>query len=164
MRRDLVRAMLGYDLNFTFIDGLVSWNSTRIGECLVEHRPRRVGRSGYSFTRLITHSFNILTNFSIGPLRVVTYLGFVSSAAGLLLASFYIFQYLRSAIGVPGYASTMVVVLVLGGLQFLSLGIMGEYLGRLHLNVNRKPQYTIREIVDASSKDNSPSAQADSRH
>lgn len=67
--------------------------------------------------------------------------------AGFLLAFLYLVQYMLSKIAVPGYASTIVAVLILGGMQLLALGIVGEYLGRLHLNVNRKPQYVERQVL-----------------
>ena len=64
-----------------------------------------------------------------------------------MLGAYYLLQSLLSNIAVPGYASIIVAVMALGGLQLLSLGIIGEYLGRVHLNINRKPQYTIRQVI-----------------
>ena len=70
----------------------------------------------------------------------------IASVAGLLAGAYYLVQALLSNIAVPGYASIIVAVMTLGGLQLLALGIIGEYIGRMHLNLNRKPQYTIRTI------------------
>jgi undecaprenyl-phosphate 4-deoxy-4-formamido-L-arabinose transferase len=151
MRRELLESIFYYSLNFTFIDGLLAWSTNRIGEVAVEHRPRAEGRSGYSFSKLLVLALNLFTNFSLLPLQVVTTCGFLSAAGGLALAAFYLIQYMLSNIVVPGYASIIVAVLVLGGVQLLSLGIIGEYLGRLHLNVNRKPQYVIRQIASHES-------------
>jgi len=67
---------------------------------------------------------------------------------GLLMGVYYLALYLSSRIIVPGYASIIVAVLVLGGLQLIALGVHGEYLGRLHLNVNRRPQYLVRSVCD----------------
>jgi undecaprenyl-phosphate 4-deoxy-4-formamido-L-arabinose transferase len=147
MRRELVDAILSYALNFTFIDGLLAWNTQRIGELAVEHRPRTSGRSGYSFGKLLVLAFNLFTNFSLLPLQAVSLLGFIASSGGLLLGAYYLFAYVTSAITVPGYASIITAILVLGGVQLLALGVMGEYIGRLHLNVNRKPQYTVRTVL-----------------
>lgn len=147
MRRELLESIFYYSLNFTFIDGLLAWSTNRIGEVLVEHRPRAEGRSGYSLSKLFVLALNLFTNFSLLPLQFVTTFGFLSATGGLLLAAFYLVQYLLSNISVPGYASLMIAILVLGGVQLLSLGIIGEYLGRLHLNVNRKPQYVIRHVI-----------------
>lgn len=147
MRRELVQSMLAYDLNYTFIDGLAAWNTTRITAVDVRHEPRREGRSGYTPWRLLLLALNLFTNFSILPLQVVSGMGFLAAACGLGTGVYYLLQYVRHSILVPGYASTIIVILVLGGVQLLALGMMGEYLGRLHLNVNRKPQYRERQIV-----------------
>jgi undecaprenyl-phosphate 4-deoxy-4-formamido-L-arabinose transferase len=136
-------------LNFTFVDGLLAWNTQRIGHVPVEHHPRQAGRSGYSLRKLLLLALNLFTNFSLIPLQLISLLGFVAALGGLLTAFWYIVLYFSSRIAVPGYASTIVAVLVLGGLQLLSLGVVGEYLGRLHLNVNRKPQYVERHVLDA---------------
>jgi undecaprenyl-phosphate 4-deoxy-4-formamido-L-arabinose transferase len=147
MRRELVESILSYNLNFTFIDGLLAWNTQRIGDVLVEHHPRSEGRSGYSISKLIVLALNLFTNFSLLPLQIVSALGFFVAAGGILGAGYYLLRYLFVGISVPGYASTIIAILVLGGVQLLSLGIFGEYLGRLHLNVNRKPQYVERQVI-----------------
>jgi undecaprenyl-phosphate 4-deoxy-4-formamido-L-arabinose transferase len=144
MRRSLVESISRYDLNFTFVDGLLAWNTQRIGSVPVAHHPRRRGRSGYSIAKLLLLAINLFTNFSLLPLQVISAIGLATAALGLGCGCYYLALSLLSQISVPGYASLMVAVLTLGGLQLLSLGVMGEYLGRLHLNVNRKPQYTVR--------------------
>ena len=146
IRRELVRSILCYDLNFTYVDGLLAWNTQRAGEVAVPHHSRQSGRSGYSFWKLATLALNLFTNFSLLPLQIVSVCGSLAAGAGLILAAYYFIQSLRHNITVPGYASIIIAVLVLGGIQLMSLGIMGEYLGRLHLNVNRKPQYVERQV------------------
>jgi undecaprenyl-phosphate 4-deoxy-4-formamido-L-arabinose transferase len=150
MRRQLMESILTYDLNFTFIDGLLAWNTDRIGEVVVEHHPRAKGRSGYSVAKLLLLALNLFTNFSLLPLQAVSLLGILVACGGFAGAFYYLFRYLFAGISVPGYASIIIAVLVLGGVQLLSLGIMGEYLGRLHLNVNRKPQYVERQVCRAA--------------
>jgi undecaprenyl-phosphate 4-deoxy-4-formamido-L-arabinose transferase len=139
-----VAAILAYDLNFTFVDGLLAWNTQRIGEVRVAHEPRTAGRSGYNLRRLILLALNLFTNFSLLPLQVVSGCGIAVSAIGFLLAFYYLTQALLSHIEVPGYASIIIAVLIIGGTQLLAVGIIGEYVGRLHLNVNRKPQFRVR--------------------
>ena len=146
MRQQLVRSVLFYDLNFTYLDGLLAWCTNRIGAVTVEHHTRTQGRSGYSLGKLLGLALNLYTNFSLIPLQVVSSLGFITAASGLLVGFYYLMQYLLTNIVIPGFASTIIAILVLGGVQLLALGVMGEYLGRLHLNVNRKPQYVVRQI------------------
>jgi len=145
MRRELVQAVLRYDLNFTFIDGLLAWNTSRIGSVIVPHSARHDGRSGYTLRKLFVLAMNMFTNFSLLPLQMVSLLGLVAAGGGLFLGFWYLIAALMNWLVVPGYASIIVAVLVLGGLQLLSLGVIGEYIGRLHLNVNRKPQYVVRK-------------------
>ena len=147
MRREVLAGILSYDLNFTVVDGLLAWNTRRIGAVLVDHEARLEGRSGYSLWKLLTLALNLFTNFSLLPLQVVSALGLCVAAAGALVGFYYLVFFLLGRIEVPGYASTIVAILMLGGCQLLALGIMGEYLGRLHLNVNRKPQYTERQVL-----------------
>lgn len=147
IRREAVQAILRYDLNFTIIDGLLAWNTRRIGHVTVEHHPRPSGRSGYSLGKLLLVAMNLFTNFSLLPLQLVSLAGLVASLGGFAVGTYYLVQYLFGAIDVPGFASIIVAILVLGGLQMLALGIIGEYLGRVHLNINRKPQYSVREVL-----------------
>lgn len=148
IRREIVEAVLRYDLNFTFIDGLLAWNTTRIGMLHVTHHPRVYGKSGYTMGKLLTLAMNVFTNFSLLPLQVVSLLGLLFSAVGFIMGLWVLISSLLSKIQVPGYASIIVAIFVLGGVQLLSLGIIGEYLGRLHMNVNRKPQYTVRRTTE----------------
>jgi glycosyltransferase involved in cell wall biosynthesis len=146
MTRELMESIFSYSLNFTFIDGLLAWNTQRIGEISIDHCASAIGRSSYSFRKLVILALNMFTNFSLIPLQVMSAVGALVAGGGFVAALYYLYQYLSTGIPVPGYASIIVSVLVLGGLQLLALGIMGEYIGRLHLNVNRKPQYSVREV------------------
>ncbi len=146
MRHQLARSVLFYRLNFTYLDGLLAWCTSRIGTLEVAHDARTNGRSGYSLGKLVTLALNLYTNFSLIPLQVVSALGFLTATAGFVVGMYYLLQFLASNIAVPGFASTIIAILILGGVQLLALGVIGEYVGRMHLNVNRKPQYLIREI------------------
>jgi undecaprenyl-phosphate 4-deoxy-4-formamido-L-arabinose transferase len=145
LSHQLAKSVLFYDLNFTYLDGLLAWCTSRIGTVKVEHHARAEGRSNYSISKLLALALNLYTNFSLLPLQLVSGVGLLTAFSGFLLGVYFLFQYLVSNILVPGYASTIIAILILGGMQLLALGVIGEYLGRLHLNVNRKPQYVVRE-------------------
>lgn len=162
VRRELVESIFSYTLNFTFIDGLLAWNSQRIGQIPVDHQPRKAGRTGYSISKLVVLALNLFTNFSLLPLQAVSLVGFLAATSGLLAGIYYLVCSLQQNIHVPGYASIIVSILVLGGVQLLSLGMIGEYVGRLHLNVNRKPQYTIRQEIHAQADKTSTTWQSPS--
>lgn len=149
MSHQLAHSVQFYDLNFTYLDGLLAWCTKRIGAVEVEHHARAEGRSGYSLRKLISLALNLYTNFSLLPLQLVSGLGLLTAFSGFAVGLYYLVQKLTSNIAVPGFASTVIAVLILGGVQLLALGIIGEYLGRLHLNVNRKPQFVIRQWMAA---------------
>jgi undecaprenyl-phosphate 4-deoxy-4-formamido-L-arabinose transferase len=151
LRRRLLECIFSYDLNFTFIDGLLAWNTQRIGSVPVEHHPRAASRSGYDVFKLMSLALNLFTNFSLVPLQLISFCGLASAIGGLLVAAIYLLLFLLHRILVPGYASTIIAIMVFGGIQLLALGIMGEYLGRLHINVNRMPQYVEREVLESAS-------------
>ncbi len=150
LRSELAQSVLTYSLNFTFLDGLLAWNTDRIGSIPVRHDARREGKSGYSVSRLLLLSLNMFTNFSLVPLQVVSWLGLAAAGFGLGLGGVFLVASLLDMMKVPGFAATIVAISILGGIQLLALGIIGEYLGRVHLNINRKPQYVERHVLDAS--------------
>lgn len=152
----LLKSILSYNKNFTYVDGLLTWNTQRINATVVEHHARANGRSGYSISRLVVLSLNLFTNFSLIPLQLVSVWGMFVAVVGLMFGGYFLLQSLLSNIAVSGYASTIVAILVLGGTQLLGLGIIGEYLGRVHLNVNRKPQYVERQILRSDTECMSP--------
>ena len=110
---------------------------------------RASGRSGYSLRKLLALALNVLTNFSIIPLQVVSLAGFIFALTGFGLGTYYMIMWLLGLITVSGFASLIVSILVMGGVQLLSLGMIGEYLGRIHLNLNRKPQFIERDRLES---------------
>lgn len=144
MTRSVAETIFEYDLNYTYIDGLLGWSTRRIAEVPVEHRSRESGASGYTVGQLLSLALNLFTNFSLIPLQVVSAIGVMLSLVGFALGGYYVLDYFLDDVPVPGYASVIVAIFVLGGAQLLALGIFGEYLGRIHMNINRKPQYRVR--------------------
>jgi undecaprenyl-phosphate 4-deoxy-4-formamido-L-arabinose transferase len=130
---------------FPYVDGLILQVTQSIGALEVQHLPRAHGRSNYTFRRLVRLWLNMFVNFSVMPLRISTITGLALSAFGVIGAVYTAAEALF--IGTPpGYGAIMVAVLLLSGVQLLILGIVGEYLGRLYLTANRKPQSIVREV------------------
>lgn len=145
MHRRVVEGILRYRKSYVFIDGLLVWQTRRVAWTPVEHHERRQGRSGYSLGKLISLALNLVTNFSIVPLQVSSLLGTAFAGLGFCLAFYMSIKKVFFGIPVTGWASLMVTVTIIGGVQLLTLGMIGEYLGRIHLNINDKPQYEVRE-------------------
>ena len=113
----------------------------------VNHRPRSVGESGYSLKKLIALWANGVTAFSIKPLRLASYLGWLTALVGFVCAMVTIIQKLLNPSMPAGWASTISVLLVLGGAIIALIGIVGEYIGRIYLSINRYPQFVVRDVV-----------------
>lgn len=154
----LVKIIVQYKGPFPYIDGLILRSTNRIGTQLARHADREEGKSGYTLGKLLHLWLNMSTGFSVLPLRIATYLGFLLSIIAVLLAVFFTYVrlagplFLREAIP-PGWASTIVVITFFVGMQFSILGIIGEYLGRLFLTVNGAPQFLIRDTYGMAGAD-----------
>ena len=143
--REIVEEVIKYDKNFTYIDGLISWNTRSIAEVLVKHSPRGKGRSGYNLSKILKLSFNMITNFSAFPIRMASFLGIMFSLLGFGLGIYFFIKAFVINIPVTGYASLIVAITIFAGVQLLTIGVIGEYIARVHMNINKKPQYLIKD-------------------
>ncbi|MBA4372526.1 MAG: glycosyltransferase [Thermodesulfovibrio sp.] len=128
-----------------FIHGMIAWTGFRTALLEVEHAPRERGVSKYNMVKLFRLAFNAITSFSVVPLRLATYLGILSSGVGFCYALYFLYKKIFLGIPVLGYASIIVAVLFVGGVQLLILGIIGEYLGRVYQEVQARPIYILRD-------------------
>jgi glycosyltransferase involved in cell wall biosynthesis len=132
---------------YIYIDGIILSLTNNITKEFVDHKDRKFGKSNYSFSKLINLWIIVATGYSIVPLRVASFLGIFFSILGFLFSIWVILQ--TTLYGdVPGWASLIIVVLILGGLQLLSLGIIGEYLGKSYLTLNQQPQFSIKKKIN----------------
>ncbi len=141
----VVREIIRYKGPFPYIDGLIMQVTHDVDRLMVRHLPRAVGRSNYTLRRLLRLWASMFVNFSVMPLRISTITGFILSAIGAVGGAWAIVEALVRSTP-PGWASLFAAVLLLSGVQLLILGIVGEYLGRLYLTANGKPQTVVKEI------------------
>jgi len=111
----------------------------------VEHHKRNYGRTTYSMKKLVEHFLHGALYYTNLPLRVASLLGLSSVGLSLVLVCYYLIQYMRGAISVPGWTTIVLIILFFSGVILFSLGLMGEYLIRLLQEVRRTPQYVIME-------------------
>jgi glycosyltransferase involved in cell wall biosynthesis len=130
-----------------FMKGLFAWAGFRQAAVSYHREERKVGRTKYNYWKLWTLAIDGITSASTVPLRIWSYLGAFVALGALGYAIFIVIRTLTSGIEVPGYASMMVAVLFLGGLQLLSLGVLGEYVGRILTETKGRPLYVIREEI-----------------
>lgn len=140
------RIVAGYEGPFPYVDGLVFQVTQNVGRVQVHHLPRNEGQSNYTLRRLIRLWLAMFLNFSVMPLRLATLAGLAFGALGAVGAVITTVEAIVSDKPPQGWASMMVAVLVLAGVQLVVIGMIGEYLGRMFLAVNRKPQYLVREV------------------
>jgi len=156
----VARHVVAYDGPFPYVDGLILQTTKSIGRLQVEHLPRAEGRSNYTLRRLLRLWLSMALNFSVMPLRVATLFGLVMSVLGFLGL---IEVTVEAVLGhtPSGWGSTLVIVLLFSGTQLLMLGIVGEYLGRLFLTANRRPQAIVRDVTrSAAAQDKPPDLRA----
>jgi len=144
----VVSEIIKYDLPFPYIDGLILRTTSNIGKIKVEHSKRIDGKTQYTLSKLISLWLNMFTNFSILPLRLATFLGFIFSIIGFGLGIFGVFmKFLDPSIPI-GYASLFVTVSIFAGIQLIAVGMVGEYIGRIFISMNKTPQFAIRKKFD----------------
>lgn len=148
LSRFVVNELIKYDGPYPYIDGLVLRFTRNYSQVLVAHDPRREGRSGYTLGKLVSLYLNMFTNFSILPLRFASCAGLASAALGLVLACYFVVEKILHPELPAGWASMIVSLFIMAGIQLFSLGMIGEYLGRLFLKDNGRPQFVVREALN----------------
>lgn len=148
-RHELREAFSDYSGPSVNVDVLLTWATTRFGAIRVRHEPRQYGASNYTFGKLVSHALNMLTGFSTLPLQVASVLGFVLTAFGLFLLVLVIARYLIQGVIIPGFTFLASVIVIFSGAQLFTLGVIGEYLARMHFRIMRQPSYAVRRAVGA---------------
>ena len=146
--RTVVDAMLTYKSPFISIGSFLMKVTSKYGNVEIEHHERISGSSGYTFKKLFRMWLNIFISFSMMPLRIATYLGFLFSGFSFIWMVYLLVRSVVRPIKVSGYTSTLLAILFVGGMIMVILGIMGEYLGRIYMTVSGMPQYYIREVIN----------------
>ena len=148
-KRFIIDEMVKCENPFPYIDGLALRSTSEYINVDIVHKERVAGNSGYSVAKLLGLWMNGLTSFSVKPLRIATFSGFCISLFGLVLAIIIIIQelILKDAVS-AGWPSIMTVVLILDGAIMIMLGLVGEYVGRIYVTMNKSPQYVIKDEVN----------------
>lgn len=149
-RRFVIDKICEYQNAFPYIWGLVLRTTKNIGNVTIEHKERSEGESGYTFRKLLNLWMNGFTAFSVKPLRVSACTGAFFSFLGFLGIIYTIVYKLLRPATQAGYSSLMSVLLIIGGLVLLSLGLIGEYVGRIYLCINSTPQFVVKEYLDGA--------------
>ncbi len=146
-RTQLREAFAGYRNPFVSIDVLLTWSTTRFAAIHVEHQQRSVGTSHYTVRKLATHALNMMTGFSVWPLQLASITGFGFTLFGIGILVYVIGRYLIQGGSVPGFPFVASIIALFSGAQLFALGIIGEYLARIHFRSMDRPSYVMRETT-----------------
>jgi undecaprenyl-phosphate 4-deoxy-4-formamido-L-arabinose transferase len=147
-RTRLREAFATYAGPFVSIDVLLTWGSTRFAHVRVNHDPRLAGTSNYTFRMLVTHALNMTTGFSTLPLQIASLIGFVFTLFGFVVLAVVLGTYVvNGGSSVPGFAFLASIIAIFSGAQLFALGIIGEYLARMHFRSMDRPAYVVRDVT-----------------
>lgn len=149
MDRKVIDALQQLPESHRFMKGLFAWLGFRTAYVDYSRAERVAGKTKFSGWKLWNLALEGITGFSTVPLRIWTYFGLLVAACSVVFALFIVVRVLVQGVDVPGYASLMVAIAFLGGLQLTGIGILGEYLGRTYLETKRRPVYVIRQQYEA---------------
>ena len=144
INRFLITEIIKYKSPYIFIDGIILGITSKIGRLKVEHGHRAEGKSGYTFMKLLQLWSNMSTSFSVLPLRLSMIMGLILSIFGFILAAYFFIQRIMDDTVPGGFASIFVSVTIFSGTILIALGLVGEYVGRIFISLNKKPQFVIR--------------------
>ena len=147
-RTRLRDAFAAYRGPYVSIDVLLTWATTRFTYVVVRHEPRTVGTSNYTVRKLITHALNMITGFSTLPLQIASVIGFLFTLVGVLVFLYVVLNFFVNGSAVPGFAFLASIIAIFSGAQLFALGIIGEYLARMHFQSMNRPTYLVGESTD----------------
>ena len=153
--RRYVDFLKGFNEQDRLFRGLLSWIMPHDNVKVIDFvAPERFsGKTKYNFIKSLQLAISSITQFSVRPLRLATYLGFAGAACSVLLGLYVIFEHFVQHNPTPGYATIVSVVGFVGALQLITLGIVGEYIGKIHMEVKKRPLY-LADLIEQERKDN----------
>jgi glycosyltransferase involved in cell wall biosynthesis len=144
-RTRLRAAFERYQSPFVSLDVLLTWGTTRFAAVTVPHHSRAAGKSNYTLRALIFHAFTLMVGFSVWPLQVTSVVGFGFTIFGVLVFAYVVIRFLVEGRSVPGFPFLASIIAIFSGAQMFALGIMGEYLARMHFRMMERPAYVVWE-------------------
>jgi len=155
-RTRLRKAFEVYRGPFVSIDVLLTWGATRFAAVPVPHHSRLVGKSNYTFRKLVIHAMNMATGFSAVPLQLASWIGFAFTLFGALILVYVLGRFVIEGGSVPGFPFLASIIAIFSGVQLFVIGIFGEYLARMHFRLMDRPAYTVAEDTAAPDNNGAP--------
>jgi glycosyltransferase involved in cell wall biosynthesis len=149
-------AFASYRSPFVSIDVLLTWGTTRFTHLAVRHDVRQAGQSNYTLRKLIVHALNMMTGFSTLPLQFASLIGFAFTLFGFGILAYVLGGYVLKGSSVPGFAFLASIIAIFSGAQLFALGIIGEYLARMHFRSMERPVYVVQATTDRADVPEAP--------
>jgi undecaprenyl-phosphate 4-deoxy-4-formamido-L-arabinose transferase len=146
-RTELRRSFETFHGSFVSIDVLLTWGTTRFTHVFVDHEPRLLGQSNYTVRKLLTHAINMMTGFSTLPLQIASLLGFGITVFGVFILGFVLVRFFANGTAPQGFPFLASIIAIFSGTQLFALGVIGEYLARMHFRLMDRPTYAIRQMT-----------------
>lgn len=153
-RSDLRKGFIHFTDAQVSVDVLLSWTANQIAEIKVAHQPRLNGRSGYTLRKLLSLTLSMVTGYSTAPLRFASSIGLISALLGVGIFLYVLIQRYIRDVSVPGFTFIAAEIAMFAGVQLFTVGVIGEYLARLHFRTMGKPPYAIRSETTQHDKSN----------
>ena len=152
VRKEVIEEVIKYTGPYAYLDGLILGVTQSITAINIEHQPRHEGTGNYNFRRSVSLWLKMATSFSILPLRIASWIGFTIAGFSSLMIVYVVVKKILNPELAAGWASLIATILMIGGIQLLCLGVIGEYLGRTYLKFNDKPQFVVASHTWTQSK------------
>lgn len=148
MKAYVAKEMTNYTNPYPYLEGLMLSVTKDIVNVEIEERERFNGKTNFTLKKMLSLWFNGFTSFSVKPLRISTYIGFIIAILGFLYGAYTIINKILNPEVLLGYSSIMAAILFIGGIIMIMLGLIGEYVGRIYISLNNSPQYVIKEKIN----------------
>jgi len=150
IRREVVEEIIRYDGPYSYVDGIIFTITSSIGQIPATHHSRFAGVSNYNLLKSIRVWLKLATSFSVFPLRIATFTGGIIALLSFIMAAYFVLDALLWEQMPAGWPSLIVTVFFLGGIQLMGIGAVGEYIGRLFITQNKRPQFTVKQVYRSS--------------
>lgn len=149
-RRDVRDAFARFENSYVSLDVLLTWGTRRFATAPVRHDERTIGVSNYTLGKLVRHALNMVTGFSTLPLQFASIIGFAFTLFGILVFFYVVGRYVVTGHSIPGFPFLASIIAIFSGAQLFALGILGEYLARMHTRMQDRPTFVVRDRTDAA--------------
>jgi len=146
LKINVVKNILSYQGPYPYIDGLIFQSTSSVSSMFVDHFPRNSGESNYTVKKLIRLWMTIAFNFSVKPLRFSLFIGLIAFLVSIILMCYSFLDFIATSNVISGWTSTTILISFFGGLNLMFIGLMSEYIGRIFLTTNKRPQFIIKSI------------------